>query len=219
MYLTLFKALLGIHTKPRILCVSSSDVYAPGNDPRHEESAISPGSPYGISKYVQELIAQYYARMEEIPVIRVRPFAYTGPRQKDIFAVPSFAHQIAKIERGDQDAVIRVGNLEAARDYTDVRDIARGYIEVFLRGKPNEVYNLSSGNAVSLRYILEKLISMSNVPVRIEIDPSRARPQDTPLICGNSAKVRTHVGWEPQIQFGETLRDVLTYWRQIASNK
>jgi GDP-4-dehydro-6-deoxy-D-mannose reductase len=148
-----------------------------------------------------------------LPVVRVRPFNHTGPGQSPRFVVPAFASQIARIEAGLQELVMKVGNLEVARDFSDVRDIVRAYHMAVTQAEPGEVYNLASGQPRSVRGLLETLLSYSQAEIRVERDPDRYRPVDVPVAYGSAAKFRQRTGWEPRIPFEQTLRDVLEYWR------
>jgi GDP-4-dehydro-6-deoxy-D-mannose reductase len=148
-----------------------------------------------------------------MPVVRVRPFNHTGPGQSPRFVVPAFASQIAHIEAGLQEPVIKVGNLDAARDFSDVRDIVRAYHLAATQGEPGEVYNLASGQPQPVRGLLETLVSYSQTKIRVEKDPERYRPIDVPVVYGSAEKFHRRTGWELQIPFEQTLRDVLEYWR------
>jgi GDP-4-dehydro-6-deoxy-D-mannose reductase len=156
---------------------------------------------------------QYFATYG-MEIVRVRPFNHTGPAQSPNFVVPAFASQIASIEAGLREPVVQVGNLDAERDFTDVRDIVRAYHLAVAEAEPGEVYNLSSAAPRSVRGLLESLLSMSTVDIRVEVDPSRYRPVDTPVVYGSADKFRRATGWEPEIPFEQTLKDVLGYWRE-----
>jgi len=200
----------------RVLVIGSNEEYgAPRPDelPQTEESPLRPNNPYAVSKVAQDLLGLQYHLAYGLPVVRVRPFNHTGPGQAPRFVVPAFASQIARIEAGLQEPVMKVGNLEVARDFTDVRDIVRAYHLAVTQGEPGEVYNLASGQARSVQGILEKLLCLSAVEIRVERDPERYRPVDVPVVCGSAHKFRRLTGWEPEIPFEQTVQDVLTYWR------
>jgi GDP-4-dehydro-6-deoxy-D-mannose reductase len=200
-----------------VLVVGSNEEYGapgPGELPLTETSPLRPSNPYAVSKVSQDFLGFQYHAAYGLPVVRVRPFNHTGPGQAPRFVVPAFASQIARIEAGLQEAVMKVGNLEAARDFTDVRDIVRAYHLAVTRGEPGEVYNLASGRAQQVQGLLETLLSYSRVEIRVERDPDRYRPVDVPVVYGNAEKFRQCTGWEPQIRFERTLRDVLDYWRE-----
>jgi GDP-4-dehydro-6-deoxy-D-mannose reductase len=196
--------------------IGSNEEYgAPQPDelPQTEESPLRPNNPYAVSKVAQDFLGLQYYLAYGLPVVRVRPFNHTGPGQSPRFVVPAFASQIARIEAGLQEPVMRVGNLDAARDFSDVRDIVRGYHLAVTKGEPGEVYNLASGRPQSVRGLLETLLGYSQVKIRVEIDPERYRPVDVPVAYGSAEKFRQRTGWMPQIPFEQTLRDTLEYWR------
>jgi GDP-4-dehydro-6-deoxy-D-mannose reductase len=200
----------------RVLVIGSNEEYgAPRPDelPQTEESPLRPNNPYAVSKVAQDFMGLQYHLAYGMPVIRVRPFNHTGPGQSPRFVVPAFASQIARIEAGQQPPVIKVGNLEASRDFTDVRDIVRAYYLAITRGEPGEVYNLASGQPRSIRYVLEVLLGYAQVEVCVETDPQLYRPVDVPVVYGSAAKFHNLTGWQPEIPFEQTLRDTLDYWR------
>jgi len=201
----------------RVLVIGSNEEYGapkPEELPQTEESPLRPNNPYAVSKVAQDFLGLQYYLAYGLPVVRVRPFNHTGPGQAPRFVVPAFASQIARIEAGLQEPVMQVGNLEAARDFTDVRDIVRAYHLAVSQGEPGEVYNLASGRPRSVRGLLETLLSYSRAEIRVERDPSRYRPVDVPVVYGSAAKFHRRTGWEPQIPFEQTLRDILAYWRE-----
>lgn len=212
--INLFEALRVLKLQCRVICISSVDVYRIGSDELlAEEKATGPSNPYGISKYTQELLCQYYGRVYNLHSIRLRPFLFIGPRQKPVFAIPSFCRQMVRIERGIQNPMIEVGNIDVIRDYSDVRDIVKGFLQAFSHGRDGEVYNLCSGKGVALREILTILLSYTTIPVKIEINPGYLRPFDVPRIVGNNNKARQELNWLPKIQLATTLQDMLGYWR------
>ena len=154
-----------------------------------------------------------------IRAVRTRGFNHTGPRRGEVFVTSNFAKQVATIEAGKTDPVIKVGNLDAVRDFTDVRDMVRGYVLATAKGKPGEVYNLASGKAITIRAMLDKLIAMAKVEVKVETDPARLRPSDVEVLIGDSSKFHADTGWEPRISFDQTLEDLLNYWRQRIARK
>jgi len=161
----------------------------------------------------QDLLGLSYFLSYTLPVMRVRPFNHIGPRQSEGFVAPAFAKQIALIEAGRQEPVIRVGNLSAQRDFTDVRDVVRAYYLVVTKGQPGEVYNIGSGQPRTVQSLLETMLSLSAAQIRIEFDPERMRPSDTPVVYCDAKKLRDATGWSPSISFEQTLRDVLDDWR------
>lgn len=199
----------------KFLFVSSADIYgrfSPTNKLLTESQPASPVSPYAISKAAAEWLCQYAHKTHGVPAVIVRAFNHTGPGQTDRFAIPSFARQIALIEAGEQKPVISVGDLSAQRDFSDVRDVVRGYRLLLEHGKAGEIYQICSGKSRTVRSVLEELISLSTVPIRISVDKSRLRKADIPILRGSSAKIRK-LGYRPSIRFAATLNDTLAYWR------
>ena len=211
----LLDALRRTGSRCRIVIPGSATVYAPSMEPLTEQSPVAPASPYAVSKLAQEQLGLRAAGEDGLDVIVTRSFNHTGPRQSAAFAAPSMARQIALIESGVVEPVIKVGNLDAQRDLTDVRDIVRAYMALMDKGTPSTVYNVSSGFARSMRSVLEALIARARVTVHIETDPSLLRPSDTPVQRGDSARLRAATGWRPEIPFDQTLDDLLTYWRAV----
>ncbi|MGD8996657.1 MAG: GDP-mannose 4,6-dehydratase [Anaerolineae bacterium] len=202
-----------------LLIVGSNEEYgAPEADelPQTEQNPLRPNNPYAVSKVGQDFLGLQYYLAYGLLVVRVRPFNHTGPRQSRRFVVPAFASQIARIEAGLQEPVIRVGNLDTSRDFLDVRDIVRAYHLAVTRGEPGEVYNLASGRPQSIQALLNTLLSYSEMRIRIERDPERYRPVDVPVAYGSAEKFYRRTGWEPRIPFEQTLRDTLAYWREQA---
>lgn len=205
-----------------VLVVGSADEYglaSPDEMPLSESHAFRPTNPYAVSKIAQDMLGLQYALSYGMNVIRVRPFNHFGPGQSDRFVLSSFARQIAQAERGIAEPVVLTGNLDARRDFLDVRDVARAYRLAVLRGVPGEVYNIARGSSDRIGDLLSSLLSMSSISIEIRQDPSRMRPSDTPLLVGDSSKFRAATGWEPTIPVTETLRDTLNHWRsELASN-
>jgi GDP-4-dehydro-6-deoxy-D-mannose reductase len=202
---------------PRFLVVGSSEEYGLVQDdelPIRETNPLRPLSPYAVSKVAQDLMGYQYFKSYGLPLIRTRAFNHEGPRRGDVFVTSNFARQIAEIEAGRREPVLFVGNLQARRDYSDVRDIVRGYWALLERGEAGEVYNLCSGRAWAIGGILDFLLGESRVRgIRVQEDAARLRPSDVPVLVGDGSKIREAVGWAPEIPFDRTLRDVLDYWR------
>ena len=209
----LFDALRREGIRCRVLVPGSATVYAPSSEPISETDPIAPASPYAISKLAQEQLALRAIQEDGLDVVLTRSFNHTGPRQTPAFVAPSMARQIALIERGQLEPVIKVGNLDAQRDVTDVRDVVRAYAALMQSGKTGVVYNVASGAARSIRSILEALVSRSKMPVRIEVDQTRMRPNDVPVVVGSHSRLTESTGWHPQISFDQMLDDLLRYWR------
>jgi GDP-4-dehydro-6-deoxy-D-mannose reductase len=198
----------------RVLIPGSGTVYAPSAEPIAESHTIAPANPYAISKLAQEQLALRAVEEDGLDVIVTRSFNHTGPRQTPAFVAPSMARQIALIERGQLEPVIKVGNLEARRDVTDVRDVVRAYVALMQSGAAGVVYNVASGLARSIQSILDALVSRSHVPVRIEVDPARLRPNDVPVIAGDYSRLTAATGWRPEVPFDRMMDDLLSYWRE-----
>lgn len=215
----LFEALRGNNlTSARIVIASSSEIYGyvkPEDIPVDENTPHRPANPYAVSKIAQDYLGFQYNLSYKIPIIRARPFNHVGPRQSPAFVVADFAKQIAEIEKGTRDAVIRVGNLEAKRDFTDVRDIVRAYVLLIEKGIPGEAYNIGSGISRSARQILDMLLSLSTKKITIEQDPAKMRPSDIPDIVCDNRKLTSLTGWKPEIPFTTTVENTLDYWRNI----
>lgn len=203
----------------RVVIVSTSEVYGPLEPGTRatEDAPFAPVSPYALSKAAAEELTRAYADVHRLDVVRARPFGHTGPGQTPRFVLPSFAQQIAEIERGRGEPVLRVGNLDVTRDLSDVRDIVQGYVALLERGAGGEAYNLCRGEGVNLRDLVAELVSLASVPVRIEVDPARLRPADTPWLVGDPGKAAQDTGWRAERPLAGTLRDVLDEWRQRAA--
>ena len=218
--LNILEAVARLDSAARILVVGSSEEYGlvrPDELPIKETNPLRPTSPYAVSKVAQDMLGLQYHLSHRLYTVRVRPFNHIGPRQSLGFVAPDFARQIARAEAGLQEPVIRVGNLEPQRDFSDVRDVVRGYHLLITQGEPGEVYNLGSEQARSVGELLEKLLVMSEVPITVEQDPERVRPTDVPVIFGDCTRIRERTGWRPRISFEQSLRDVLDYWREQVS--
>lgn len=224
--LNLLEAMVRLELNARILIVGSQDEYGKVEAdelPIKETTPLRPDSPYGVSKVTQDLLGLQYFYSYDAHAVRVRAFNHTGPRQNDRFVVPSFARQIAEAEAGLRSPVIHVGNLETARDFSDVRDVVRAYHLLLEQGTPGEVYNVGSGRAYHIRTLLGLLLEMSSIEITIKQDPERLRPSDVPVSYADISKIRAAVGWEPRIPFETSVRDVLDYWRtrvkQVAQSR
>lgn len=213
----LFEAVKAAKLDPRIQIACSSEEYGlvkPEEVPIKETNPLRPLSPYGVSKLAMDYLGYQYFRSYNMQIVRTRGFNHTGPRRGEVFAESSFAKQIVEIEKGLKKPVILVGNLEAERDYTDVRDMVRGYLMAVEKGDPGEVYNICSGKAVKIKKVLEILLSFSKAKVEIKEDPSRLRPSDVPILLGDNSKFIQKTGWKPQYPLEKTLEDLLNYWRE-----
>lgn len=199
----------------RVLVVGTSEVYGPIEPGTRaaEDAPYRPVSPYALSKAAAEQVARSYHETHALDIVCARPFGHTGPGQTPRFVLPSFAQQVAQIEAGKAEPVLRVGNLEVTRDLSDVRDIVAGYVALLERGGKGRVYNLCRGEGVLLRDVVAQLATMARVDVRIEVDPSRLRPADTPWLVGDPSLAERETGWKVTRPFEQTLADVLEEWR------
>ncbi|HEY0603202.1 MAG TPA: GDP-mannose 4,6-dehydratase [Herpetosiphonaceae bacterium] len=223
MQLHLFEAIRAAAIDPTIVVVGTGEEYGAvqaHEQPVNETTPLRPVNPYAVSKVAQDMLAYQYFAAHKLKTIRMRPFNHSGPRQEDRYAITGFAHQIARIEAGLQPPVVRVGNLQAQRDFTDVRDIVRGYRLAAERGEHGEVYNLGSGQPVAIQEILERLLSLSTTQIDVQPDPERMRPADVPVIACDATRFRERTGWQPQISLEQMLRDILDDWRgRVASEQ
>lgn len=197
----------------RMLVIGSATIYRPSTAALTEDDPLAPNTPYGTSKLAQELVALGAWRDFGIPVVVARSFNHIGPLQSPDFAAAAFARQLALIEAGRLAPTLKVGNLEAQRDLSDVRDTVRAYEALMTRGVPGRTYNVCSGRAVSMQHLLDGLRAHIRVPVTVEPDPARMRPADTPLVLGDRARLTAETGWAPEIPFETTLADLVDYWR------
>ncbi len=218
--LNLLEICVALKIAPRTLVIGSGEEYGRADVadlPLTEDHPLRPENPYSVSKVAQDVMGYQYYISYHLPVVRMRPFNHVGPGQSARFVLPAFARQVAEIEAGKQAPVMYVGNLEPARDFTDVRDVVRAYHLALLHGTPGEVYNVASGTPCTIRSLVEQLTALATVPIRVEVDPERYRPADVPIIYGSAEKLRRDTGWEPQIPFTQTVRDVLDEWRQFTT--
>lgn len=212
----LFEAIRNLKLDPVVQIACSSEQYGlvlPDEVPIKETNPLRPLSPYAVSKVAQDFLGYQYFQSYGLKVVRTRGFNHTGPRRGQVFVTSNFCSQVAAIELGLQEPVIRVGNIEAIRDFTDVRDMVRAYWLAVVKGKPGEVYNIATGHGVRISEMLDQVLALSRVEVKVEIDPARLRPSDVEILIGDSSHFRADTGWEPRIPFEQTLRDLLDYWR------
>lgn len=209
----LFDALDQLALRPRVLVTGSAAIYTPSADPMTEETPVAPNTPYGTSKLAQEMVALACHRDHGTPVLVTRSFNQIGPGQSPAFAAASFARQLARIEAGLAPPVLSVGNLEAQRDISDVRDTVRAYVALMAGGRPGECYNVCAGRARSMQEVVDGLLRRVGRPVEVVRDPARMRPSDTPRVVGSHAKLTRDTGWMPAIGFDDTLDALLGFWR------
>lgn len=217
MQINLFEAMLMLGIDCPIQVALSSEEYGmvyPNEVPINEDNPLRPLSPYAVSKVTQDVMAYQYNKSHGLKTIRTRTFNHEGPRRGEVFVTSNFARQIALIEAGKQEPVIHVGNLEAQRDWSDVRDVVRGYWLAVNKCVPGDVYVIASGKARTVQEMLDTLLSMSTVKPEVREDPARMRPSDVMILQGDPSKFKAQTGWEPQIPFEQTLRDLLDHWRE-----
>lgn len=203
--------------RARLIFVGSSEVYGPPRfTPITEEHPLCPANPYAISKAAADQYCRFRSENDGMNIVRMRPFNHSGPGQSDRFVLSSFARQIAVIERGEGEPVLKVGDLGAARDFMHVGDVVRAYEAAFLRGRAGEAYNICSGASYRIGEALEALVELTKIEIRIEVDPERLRPIDVPELFGSHEKFTADTGWKPTIPFDKLLAELLDYWRCAA---
>lgn len=194
--------------KPRVLLVGSSEEYLPSDKPLSEDMPINANNPYGVSKVAQERLGAIYRKQYGLPVYCVRAFNHIGVGQRPTFVIPSWCKQVAEIDKSGKPGVIRVGNLDVSRDFSDVEDIVRAYRMVIESSFSDEIFNIGSGKAVSLRTILSTILSFSSQSIQVETDPALLRPTDNTYICCDNSKIRRMIGWEPKKDLTATLKSI-----------
>ncbi|HET9076283.1 MAG TPA: GDP-mannose 4,6-dehydratase [Acidimicrobiales bacterium] len=210
----LLDAALACRRRPRVLLISSSEVYGrvgPQDLPLGEDRAFAPVSPYAASKAAAELVGLQAWLGSGLEVVRARPFNHTGPGQRPDFVVPALAQQVAEARRGGADR-LNTGNLEARRDISDVRDVVRAYRLLLQSGQAGQVYNVCRGEAVSIRHVAERLLALAGADIPIVVDPARVRPVEIPELRGDPSRLTAVTGWQPVIPLDTTLGDVLGFW-------
>ncbi len=215
--LNLLECLRELEQNPRILLIGSGEEYGyiqPEDTPVKETTVLAPGNIYAATKACQNMLGTIYARAYNMNIILVRAFNHVGPGQTPTFVVSDFCRQVALIENGKQAPVIKVGNLEAMRDFTDVRDVVRAYGMLIQKGVKGYTYNIGSGHAVRIRSLLENILKLSTVPITVEIDSAKLRPLDIPIIEADISKLTECISWKPEIPQIQTLQETLGYWRQ-----
>lgn len=215
--INLFEAALSLNLSPRIQIAGSSEEYgyvSPDEIPMKETNPLRPLSPYAVSKVAQDLLGYQYFRSYGLRAVRTRGFNHTGPRRGEVFICSNFAKQIVEIEKKKCSPVLYVGNLDAKRDFTDVRDIVRAYWLTLEKCEDGDVYNIGTGKSYSMREILGMLLSLSSADVKVNVDPKRLRPSDVPILLSDSSKFRKLTGWKPKIPLRQSLQDLLDYWRE-----
>ncbi len=215
--LNMLAAASGLDRLHKFIFVSSCETYGiftPRNKTLTEDQPLNPVSPYGISKAAAEFACQAYVKRYELPVVIARSFNHSGPRQSRDFVIPSFARQIAVIEKGKAKPVIKVGNLSAKRDLSDVRDIVRGYRLLAEKGRVSQAYNLCSGRAVAIQSVLNRMLRLASKKIKVQTDPGRLRRNDIPILRGDNSLAVKHLGYEIRFGLDQTIKDTVNYWRK-----
>ena len=215
--LNLLLALRATGFAGRMLFVGSGDVYGtvPAAElPVGEDRPLRPRNPYAVSKVAAEALCYQWSQTGPFEVLMVRPFNHIGPRQSTRFAVADFARQIVRMRQGKAPPELKVGDIDATRDFTDVRDIVRAYLRIMESGVNGEVYNVCSGTERSLRSIVERLSELARTPLDLAVQADRLRPSEQRRMCGSFERLQAHTGWRPAIPFDQTLADILEYWEQ-----
>ena len=213
----IFEAVRRIGLPCRIQLACSSEEYGmvfPDEVPIKETNPLRPLSPYAVSKVAQDMLGYQYWMSWKLDSVRTRGFNHEGPRRGPVFVASDFAKQIADIEKGLRPPVVHVGNLDALRDFTDVRDMVRGYWLALEKCESGEVYNICSGKAWKIGDMLNQLLGLSKTKIEVRQDPARLRPSDVPILLGDYSKFAKVTGWAPTIPFEQTLADMLEYWRE-----
>jgi len=197
--------------RPLLIAVGSGEEYGPTDiaTPLSELTKTNPVSPYAVSKCSASMYCIQYHKAHNLPVIVARPFAHTGIGQDTKFVFPSFAKQIADIINGKSDPVIKVGNLEPLRDYLDVRDVIDAYLLLAEKGVKGETYNIASGRGITIQQGLDAMLKIADIEIKVETDPDRFRPLDSPCLIGDSTKLRAATGWEPKYAIENTLTEMV----------
>lgn len=214
----LLEALKKIEYKGKLLLIGSSEEYGMQDysKPVNEENIMNPGNIYAATKVMQEMLGKIYSNAYGLDIIMTRSFNHIGVGQSPLFVVSDFCKQVAEIEKGIKEPVIKVGNLSSQRDFTDVRDIVQAYILLTKYGQKGNVYNIGSGKARSIQEILNIILSFSKGNINIYVDESKYRPIDIPVIEADITKLQSHTNWQPYYRIEDTILEVLNYWREVS---
>ena len=213
--LNILEAVKNINYNPKILMIGSGEEYGYiEKDPIVEETPLKPGNIYAVTKACQNMISKVYCKAYDMKVIMVRSFNHIGPNQSSTFVISDFCKQVAEIEKGVRSPILKVGNLNAKRDFLDVRDVVRAYTKLIQFGKSGETYNVGRGQSIKISEVLNIILKNSNKEINVEIDKNKLRPLDVPIIEPSINKIYTATGWKPEISLEESIKDILTYWRK-----
>jgi GDP-4-dehydro-6-deoxy-D-mannose reductase len=217
-FLNLLEQLRKLNLNCRVLSIGSSEEYGnvvPEDVPLIETHTLKPVSPYAVARVSQEMLSKVFVDGYGLDIVITRSFNHIGPGQRDVFVVSSFAKQCVEIKKGKKKPEITTGNLSIVRDFLDVRDVVKAYYLLFKHGQKGEVYNVCSGNGITLENVLDKLIKIQEVPIEKKIDTSLIRPSDNSIIIGNNQKLQDVTGWQPEISLDKSLADILNYWSAL----
>lgn len=213
--LNILEAVKNIDYNPKILMIGSGEEYGYIEKvPIVEETPLKPGNIYAVTKACQNMISKVYCKAYDMKVIMVRSFNHIGPNQSSTFVISDFCKQVAEIEKGVRSPILKVGNLNAKRDFLDVRDVVRAYTKLIQFGKSGETYNVGRGQSIKISEVLNIILKNSNKEINVEIDKNKLRPLDVPIIEPSINKIYTATGWKPEISLEESIKDILTYWRK-----
>lgn len=215
--INVMEAVRELYYKPRLLLIGSGEEYGQmglKEIPIKEEAVLHPGNIYAATKACQNMMGSIYAKAYDMELVMVRAFNHIGPGQSPLFVVSDFCKQVAEIETEVREPIIRVGNLAAKRDFTDVRDVTRAYVMLVKMGEVGETYNVGSGKAQEIRQILNLIIQYSKKEIKVEIDANKIRPVDVPIIEADITKINKLTGWKPEIPIEQTIQETLNYWRK-----
>ncbi|MBR6381147.1 MAG: GDP-mannose 4,6-dehydratase [Lachnospiraceae bacterium] len=212
--LNILDAVRDMEQDPRILLIGSSEEYVPSESPISESQPVSANNPYGISKVTQEQFSRVYHEKYGLRIYHVRAFNHTGVGQTDSFVIPSWCKQAAEISRSGKPGVMQTGNLEIRRDFSDVRDIVRAYRMIVESEDCTEIYNVGSGRSLHLRELLEAVTGYCDQPIELTVNPKLLRPIENPTICCDHSKITRMLGWQPEHDILDTVREIYEYYRE-----
>lgn len=210
-------AIRELYYKPRILLIGSGEEYGhieEGETPIRENNPLRSGNIYAATKVCQNMIGHIYSQAYDMELVLVRAFNHIGPGQAPLFVVSDFCKQVAEIEGNLREPVMKVGNLAARRDFTDVRDVVKAYVKLVQMGIPGETYNVGRGQAIAIKDLLQMIVERSTADIKVEIDPAKIRPVDVPVIEADTRKIYDLTGWKPEISLEQTISETLEYWRK-----